>query len=390
MIRSVRVAWGLALAAALGGIAAGESGFGGLDLSGISAFATPGAFGASAGAGIPLGPSQKPRRQAPRVAPAPPEGAIPAAAPPLDPVLQGPVLGAPQLAPPGTLVGEARPVDPLPPPPAAESLRLPEAVPDAGPGYGDPALGYGPPVSYAMPPRFEAPLATPAAAEPPPPPPPPRVEPPAAWRFPDGPDRRAYLAGVLGADFATLEVGDGPNASSPGFTTGGAVGVAFERPGGWFRGEFEARARDPVTESFVEPGIGSATVSASDGWTTLVNGWRDFELTDRIGCYLGGGIGGGGYRVVFDGEYTAVGGSIAGSTRLNGFAWQAGTGLTWLFHDRVALDLGYRFVAVAGGQAELLVDLPPISFTEGLATRYGASELLVTVRVFEPFRRWGD
>jgi opacity protein-like surface antigen len=214
--------------------------------------------------------------------------------------------------------------------------------------------------------------------------------PPPLPRLPEGPDRRTYLAGILGADFGTLEVGQGPNASAPLFTAGGAAGMAFERETGWFRSEFEARYRDPVAKTFSGPVLGEVSVSASDGWSTMVNGWRDFEITDRVGAYLGGGIGGAGYRVVFDGDYAALGATMSGNTRLFGFAWQAGTGATWLVNDRLALDLGYRFFAVDGGNARIVVDAPPISFSDAVGTRYSASELLFTVRIFEPFRRKRD
>jgi len=209
--------------------------------------------------------------------------------------------------------------------------------------------------------------------------------------IPEGPDRRFYLTSILGADFGTLSVGDGPNPTDPLFTTGGAAGIAFERPQGWLRTEFEARYRDPVSLTLREPDLGgTATVTARDGWSTMINAWRDLEVTDRVALYLGGGIGGGGYTVVFDGNFPALGVGISGSTAVTGFAWQAGGGASWLVTERIALDLGYPWYAVDGGPATIDVATPIFSFSDSIGTNFGASELLFSLRVYEPFRRWGN
>jgi opacity protein-like surface antigen len=212
-----------------------------------------------------------------------------------------------------------------------------------------------------------------------------------SWQdLPEGPDRRFYLASILGADYGTLSVGDGPNPTDALFTAGGAAGIAFERPQGWMRTEFEARYRDPVSLTQSDPTLGgSASVTARDGWSTMINAWRDLEVTDRVALYLGGGIGGGGYTVDFDGGFPALDVTLSGSTAVTGFAWQAGGGGSWLVTERFALDLGYRWYAVDGGPAAINVTTPIFSFSDGIGTRYGASELLFTIRVYEPFRRWG-
>jgi len=309
-------------------------------------------------------------------------------------VLDAPLLGTPLLTvdPPVAPAAPAPSIAPLPPPPPpATEPSQPPRPPAPEAGYGSAALGYGPAVRFTPEPAPAAPpVSAPAIPDVGPSPPPLAELPPPLPRLPSGPDRRTYLAGIIGADFGTLEVGGGPNVTAPLFTAGGAVGMAFERENGWFRGEFEARYRDPIGERFTDPGIGGAGVNAVDGWSTMVNGWRDFEITDRFGAYLGGGIGGGGYRAVFDGDFAPLGATLSGNTRLLGFAWQAGTGVTWLVNDRLAIDLGYRFFALDGGKAEIIVDAPPISFTDAVGTRYSASELLFTVRVFEPFRGWRD
>jgi opacity protein-like surface antigen len=401
-------------------------------LSGVSAYGTASGLGASATTGIPFGPSQRSRRTpvAPRELPPAPSSAIPAAAPPRDPVFEASLYGSQPLVSPSVMTAPvdaaAAPQLALPPAstpvfpgvdPAVASppstLQAP-AAPAPTLGYGAPSLGYGPPVNYApRPPITTDTLRLPAAAVPtvPPmipaapftPPPAPQMSRPApttsgveermpSWdELPEGPDRRLYLTSILGADFGTLSVGDGPNATDSLFTTGAAGGMAFERPQGWFRTEFEARYRDPVSSTVRDPGLGgTATVTARDGWSTMINTWRDLEVTDRVALYLGGGIGGGGYTVVFDGGFPALGVGISGSTAVIGFAWQAGGGASWLVTERIALDLGYRWYAVDGGPAAIDVTTPLFSFSDSIGTNFGASELLFSLRVYEPFRRWGN
>ena len=418
-------------------------------LSGVSAYGTASGMGASATTGIPFGPSQRSRRTpvAPRELPPAPSGAIPAAAPPRDPVFEASLYGSQPLVAPITMTapegatdaaagGPAFPsVDPAAtsPPPSLPAQGAPAAAPT--PGYGAPSLGYGPPVSYAPKPAMTTDtLRLPATAAPAVPPmsvlptPPageqplaPFASPPAAYGsapsitaapftpppplptsdadermpswddIPEGPDRRFYLTSILGADFGTLSVGDGPNATDSLFTTGAAAGMAFERPQGWVRTEFEARYRDPVATTASDPALGgSATVTGRDGWSTMINGWRDLEVTDRVALYLGGGIGGGGYTVAFDGGFPALGVALSGTTAVTGFAWQAGGGASWLVTERIALDLGYRWYAVDGGPATIDVTTPTFSFSDSIGTHFGASELLFSLRVYEPFRRWGN
>jgi opacity protein-like surface antigen len=401
-------------------------------LSGVSAYGTASGMGASATTGIPFGPSQRSRRTpvAPRELPPAPSSAIPAAGPPRDPVFEASLYGGQQLVSPSVMTA---PVDPT----AAPQLTLPPtatpafpgvdpsaasppntlpapAAPAPTPGYGAPSLGYGPTVSYAPRPTITTDtLRLPATAAPtvPPmipaapftPPPAPMTSGPApttsgveermpSWDdIPEGPDRRFYLTSILGADFGTLSVGDGPNVTDPLFTTGAAAGMAFERPQGWFRTEFEARYRDPVSSTVRDPGLGgTAGVTARDGWSTMINAWRDLEVTDRVALYLGGGIGGGGYTVAFDGGLPALGVTLSGTTAVTGFAWQAGGGVSWLVTERIALDLGYRWYAVDGGPATIDVTTPAFSFSDSIGTHFGASELLFSLRVYEPFRRWGN
>lgn len=412
--------------------------------TGFSAYGTSSGVGAGAATGFPFGPSQRSRRPpvVPRELPAAPPTAIPAAAPPPDPIFDSSLLGGRPLVEPLGLLSEGTPAtgpsggDATPPgapvfpsavaPPVTAPPALPAPAAPSTPGYGSPSLGYGPPTSYSPPPSFTpdsfgtapapsggvsagsapilAPLPPPSAAAAPTRQPgtqawPSPVQPPPAsgermptWQdLPEGPDRRFYLASIIGADYGTLRVGDGPNVTDPLFTTGAAAGVAFERPQGWIRTEFEARYRDPLAATERDAALGgSATVTARDGWSTMVNAWRDLEVTDRVAVYLGGGIGGGGYTVAFDGGFPGLGVGLSGTTAVTGFAWQAGTGASWLVTDRIALDLGYRWYAVDGGPATIDVTTPFFSFSDSVGTNYGAGELLFTIRIFEPFRRWGD
>ncbi len=41
-------------------------------------------------------------------------------------------------------------------------------------------------------------------------------------------------------------------------------------------------------------GLGDWYKRQTENWSVLANVWRDFMITERIGCYGGGGIGGGG------------------------------------------------------------------------------------------------
>ena len=87
-------------------------------------------------------------------------------------------------------------------------------------------------------------------------------------------DRQFYLAGIVGADFATLDKVTGMETTVPNqsiFTAGGAAGIRFLRENGGLRLEFEGRGRDQVLSTVAEPGIGSITTQATDGWSAMVN-----------------------------------------------------------------------------------------------------------------------
>ena len=202
---------------------------------------------------------------------------------------------------------------------------------------------------------------------------------------------RPYVAGMVGASFASLasggvNTGGGSPTANTGvatddlFTAGGALGMALDRSNGQLRLEVEGRGRDAflgTTGSVFDPFL--YDVEVEDGWSVTANAWRDFLVTERWGGYVGGGLGGGGYRLfVADNVSTGYG-------HVGGFAWQAGGGVIWEMTDRMTLDLGYRWFAIDTLST-------PLALTDGTSTgnytsTFGASELLLTVRVYEPFRR---
>lgn len=226
---------------------------------------------------------------------------------------------------------------------------------------------------------------------------------------------RWYVAGIVGASFASLTTAGGPNSDpnwNPArfsgtvndtlFTGGGAIGIALPRPSGALRVEFEGRGRDlqDGVERLVinERNVLPNDVRAADGWSTMANIWRDIRLNDRVGVYLGGGIGGGGYRLCSFAAFDAVGASVHSRDNVSAFAWQAGTGMFYNLSDRIAIDFGYRFMGFNQQNTGLLYDGPYDNGTDivnvtdqpygTLATAFSSSELLLSIRIYEPFRRW--
>ena len=221
------------------------------------------------------------------------------------------------------------------------------------------------------------------------------------------PRRRFYVSGIVGTSFATLTSGGDQNFVTPSgddrlypntgtvdrslFTAGGAIGVAFDRQAGLLRAEIEGRGRDALTGTTANlrpDGLvyGGYAVEAVDGWSAMANLWRDVFLTESIGVYAGGGSGGGGYSVHVVNPGVAADPDGAGSSGVGNFAWQAGGGVTWAASDRVTLDLGYRFFAIGRGSSSLFTD-PTGTYVGEYTSAFTASELLLSVRIYEPFRR---
>lgn len=207
--------------------------------------------------------------------------------------------------------------------------------------------------------------------------------PAAAGRCDEPRTPRLYVGGIIGASFATLAFPPDDAINRSLFTAGGTLGVAFDRTFGALRLEVEGRGRDKVSETSIDPDF-SITSEATDVWSSTVNVWRDFSATDNLGVYLGGGIGGGGYRSVISATGAAAG-LISANDPVSAFAWQAGCGFTYAVTPRATLDLGYRFFAIDEATSTGYDALAgPFSYQTG----FSASELLLTLRVYEPFRGW--
>lgn len=224
----------------------------------------------------------------------------------------------------------------------------------------------------------------------------------------DAPWIRPYVAGIAGASFGTINAGGenvvGSRLQTVGsvndsmVTGGGAIGMALARPSGLLRIEVEGRARGPMSgqTSLVARPPGGASqqipidTTATNGWSAMTNVWRDYFFTDRFGVYGGGGFGVGGYEYSMSAE--GIGGtvgSVKGSSAVNTFAWQVGTGFTYRLSERVTFDTGYRFFAMTCGSTQLQIFDPNPNFILGSYTSaFSAGELLLSLRIYEPFRNW--
>ena len=219
---------------------------------------------------------------------------------------------------------------------------------------------------------------------------------------------RFYVAGIVGASFATLTNGGSfeaipSNVFSPTgsvndtlFTGGGAVGMAFEKPFGQLRMELEGRDRGAMSGpttlaisggTFLDQAVNT---TASGVWSFMTNFWCDYDLTDTMGLYGGGGIGIGGYQYQTTSPDPQL--VVTGANTINSFAWQIGTGVTYQISRRVTFDVGYRFFSIGNGSTPLLTSNnsatggAPYTFLGNSLSAFTASELLLSVRIYEPFR----
>ena len=98
-------------------------------------------------------------------------------------------------------------------------------------------------------------------------------------------------------------------------------------------------------------------------------------ITERIGCYGGGGIGGGGLT-----DFIEQGSLRTSPIKSSSFAWQAGGGLLYEVTDQVTFDVSYRWyqVGVSGRRTDAGGGVDPY--------RYGASQVMFSLRMFEPLR----
>ena len=209
--------------------------------------------------------------------------------------------------------------------------------------------------------------------------------------------RRWYVSGIIGPSFATLTDdfhADVTGGSVEGtiLSGGGAVGLAITRPAGALRFEVEGRARGTLSGETAVPGLdGQLDWSAGNGWSTMANVWRDLMINDRVGVYLGGGIGAGGYTYSASGSLSDgfLTDTFSGSSQVSSFAWQVGGGGVWAITDRITFDVGYRFYSLQ--PADTMVFVSDGVTTEPLGSSqhgFSASELMFSLRIYDPFRSW--
>lgn len=193
--------------------------------------------------------------------------------------------------------------------------------------------------------------------------------------------RRFYLTSIVGGSFLVVSPNNTPSAC---LTGGGAVGLALERSNGRIRLEAEGRYRGPIEQTYLgfnenfsprHPNpVGIVEGKNFGGWSVLANVWRDFRLNDHFDFYGGGGIGATGYESSFQ----QISGSIPEPAviRYNTpFAWQAGVGCIWNVNERFAVDASYRLFGTGW------------TFTrESFAFGFPRNEILLSLRIYEPFR----
>ena len=132
----------------------------------------------------------------------------------------------------------------------------------------------------------------------------------------DRPARQFYVSSIIGGSFFAISADDNPPSS---LTAGGAIGVALDRSNGRIRVELEGRYRDPIEQTYLgfnrqgsqvgagpPDRVGTMQSKAYDGWSAMANLWRDFQLTERLDAYGGGGIGAAGFETSFQQIDTAT------------------------------------------------------------------------------------
>ena len=201
-------------------------------------------------------------------------------------------------------------------------------------------------------------------------------------------ENRFYLAPIVGTSWAALVDEEyEPLVNGNLFTAGGAGGMAFARTNGQVRLEFEGRYRDGFSINRQEGPL-LAELEVIDNWSAMVNGWRDFSITDKLGIYGGGGIGAGGYGLNFNAGANGLPPLLYASDRHTEFAWQVGAGVLYALHERITLDLGYRFYSVGLGRTTLNGPITSIVKLDPVDTGLACNEMLLTLRIYDPFRRW--
>lgn len=187
-------------------------------------------------------------------------------------------------------------------------------------------------------------------------------------------NRRFYASGMIGPSFVGVAESSVLNQTYDAtvFSAGGAGGIAFDRRRGYLRLELEGMWRDDAIVNMTSGPLAGSRISAINGWSIMQNVWRDVLITDRFGVYGGGGLGAGGYTLGLGNASQQVDAT---------FAWQFGGGLIYELTDRLTFDVGYRYFHI-DDVAQTVAGVGNVT------TQYGASELMFTLRLYDPLRRW--
>jgi hypothetical protein len=161
------------------------------------------------------------------------------------------------------------------------------------------------------------------------------------------------------------------------------VSITLERSNGRIRVEAEGRYRGFFEQTYLgfnenfsprHPNpVGIVQAKNYGCWSALANVWRDFRLTDHVDLYGGGGIAAG-----FQTSFQQIDGTkpVPLTKRdETGFAWQIGVGGIWNVSERVAVDAGYRLFGTGWTMTR-----------ESFAAGFPRNEILVILRIYEPFR----
>lgn len=195
------------------------------------------------------------------------------------------------------------------------------------------------------------------------------------------PARRFYLTSIVGGSFLVVSPNNTPSTA---LTGGGAAGLALERSNGRIRLEAEGRYRGPIEQTYLgfnqnfsprHPNpVGIVEARNFGGWSVLANVWRDVRFNDHFDVYGGGGIGATGYESSFQ----QISGPVPEPATMRSnteFAWQAGVGCIWNVNERFAVDASYRLFGTGW------------TFTrESFAAGFPRNEILLSLRLYEPFR----
>ena len=63
--------------------------------------------------------------------------------------------------------------------------------------------------------------------------------------------------------------------------------------------------------------------------------------------------------------------------------------MLYALSERITLDLGYRFYNVGFGDTTLVLEAGGVPLaSQTITTSFATSEMLLSVRIYEPFRSW--